>query len=169
MRFTSINIPEEFASKHGLKSVQMRGLGQVVLLAGKNGSGKTRLFNLIKEMFNRYPSLEERVSLNERIGYDEENSENIRQRIKSLQTQIYMSSKLEKIALEQELARLEGQLSTIKTDLENNKNRFKFTDYIQIEPEKGVNAIFDFVPKRLELMDAFIMSPADVENHAKFY
>jgi len=42
MRITEINMPAQ-ASDDGLPEIQMAKLGKVVVLAGKNGSGKTRL------------------------------------------------------------------------------------------------------------------------------
>lgn len=50
MSIKSVDIIEEHSKSAGLKPVKMDRLGQVVLIAGKNGCGKTRLLNLIKNM-----------------------------------------------------------------------------------------------------------------------
>ncbi|MDD5530623.1 MAG: AAA family ATPase [bacterium] len=54
MRITNITIPKSQIS-NGLSEVKMRRLGQVVLIAGKNGSGKTRLLNLISTLIGSKP------------------------------------------------------------------------------------------------------------------
>lgn len=46
MRITKVEIPKDLID-NGLEHVKMDKLGQIVLLAGKNGSGKTRLLDLI--------------------------------------------------------------------------------------------------------------------------
>lgn len=43
------------------KPLRMRNLGKCVVIAGKNGAGKTRLFDLIAQVANRYVSPEERL------------------------------------------------------------------------------------------------------------
>jgi predicted ATPase len=49
---TSINIPENFLDR-GLKNININRLGDTVVIAGKNGAGKTRLLNLIFECVNK--------------------------------------------------------------------------------------------------------------------
>src|SRR5687767_7965628 len=53
MRITAVNIPEAATSKYGLAPISMHSLGPVVVVAGKNGSGKTRLLRCINEITNR--------------------------------------------------------------------------------------------------------------------
>ncbi len=50
MRVTWLDIPKEAAIENGLEPVRMRQLGQVVVLAGPNGSGKTRLMAKLREV-----------------------------------------------------------------------------------------------------------------------
>ena len=51
MQITNVNIPSY--DNDGLKDISMSKLGNIVLISGKNGSGKTRILNKI---FNRYIS-----------------------------------------------------------------------------------------------------------------
>lgn len=46
MKITGINIPENFESK-GLKAINLSRFGEIVVIAGKNGSGKTRLLDIL--------------------------------------------------------------------------------------------------------------------------
>ena len=54
MKITKVNIPKDLI-KNGLERVNMDRLGQIVLLAGKNGSGKSRLLNLIASTISSKP------------------------------------------------------------------------------------------------------------------
>src|SRR5262245_42755043 len=63
MRILEVNIPSRLAANFGLGPVLLRGLGQVVVIAGKNGAGKTRLLNCVNEFLGRWTEpthLEER-------------------------------------------------------------------------------------------------------------
>lgn len=48
MKITEVNLIENITNKIGLKPISMKKIGDMVLLAGKNGSGKTRLLNLVR-------------------------------------------------------------------------------------------------------------------------
>ncbi len=50
MRITKLNIPH--SEQTGLGPIAMERLGDIVILAGKNGSGKTRLFKAIQDFGN---------------------------------------------------------------------------------------------------------------------
>ena len=55
MRITKVDIPKSDNS-YGLEHIKMDRLGQIVLIAGKNGSGKTRILNKIIETLNTKPT-----------------------------------------------------------------------------------------------------------------
>ncbi|MBY0539980.1 MAG: hypothetical protein K2P52_01015, partial [Campylobacterales bacterium] len=48
MKITEVNLVENITNPVGLKPISMKKIGNMVLLAGKNGSGKTRLLNLVR-------------------------------------------------------------------------------------------------------------------------
>jgi predicted ATP-binding protein involved in virulence len=47
MRIKKIDIPKSVDNNDGLEDIKMDKLGNIVLIAGKNGSGKTRILNKI--------------------------------------------------------------------------------------------------------------------------
>ncbi|WP_436515601.1 AAA family ATPase [Ekhidna sp. To15] len=157
MRITSINIPEEKIN-NGLKPIVMEKLGQVVLLAGKNGSGKSRILNLIQEHFKDKPkkieiennrkSIDE---LSEAIDVSKKKIEAHRQNEEN--PKIERISSLEKV-IEQHL----NDIESLK--VRNNwnliiTNQF-FNDY----------KIIRYVPKNIHLTDYRSLTLGTIESHA---
>ena len=64
MKIKKINIPEDITSSIGLAQIQMDRLKDIVLIAGKNGSGKSRLLNLIKDNLINIPNSTRQIELN---------------------------------------------------------------------------------------------------------
>lgn len=56
MRITSVSIPEGKVLDNGLAEINMSRLGRVVVLAGPNGSGKTRILGKVSKLCREYPS-----------------------------------------------------------------------------------------------------------------
>lgn len=54
MRIQKVNIPE--SDNDGLQEIKMDRLGPVVLIAGKNGAGKTRIFDKIQKIIKLKPT-----------------------------------------------------------------------------------------------------------------
>ena len=63
MKIVSINIPKSVSIHKGLGDIKMDKIGDLVLLAGKNGAGKTRILQIIKEMISSKPK-EMELSMN---------------------------------------------------------------------------------------------------------
>jgi ABC-type multidrug transport system ATPase subunit len=61
MIIRNIFIPEEYSRKHSLARISLNELGQFIILSGKNGSGKTRLLNIIKENLKLYNKNERHI------------------------------------------------------------------------------------------------------------
>src|SRR5687768_9993087 len=57
MRIIELNIPVEKCENYKLKPVKMSRLGQVVVIAGRNGAGKTRCLRLIKDIYQNYKGI----------------------------------------------------------------------------------------------------------------
>ena len=67
MRITKVNIPKSFED-NGIEDIKMDRPGKIVLLAGKNGSGKTRLLNKIRNALTRKSELSPRESITNLIN-----------------------------------------------------------------------------------------------------
>ena len=57
MKITKVNIPESF-NDNGIGQIEMERLGKIIIIAGVNGSGKTRLFSKIKKGLEDKPTLQ---------------------------------------------------------------------------------------------------------------
>ena len=57
MRITKITIPNELTSEKGIREISEERLGSVVALVGKNGSGKTRILDLLEENIRKIISV----------------------------------------------------------------------------------------------------------------
>jgi nucleoside-triphosphatase THEP1 len=55
MKIAKIDIPKSVNNSEGLDHIKMDKLGSIVLLTGKNGSGKTRILNKIVNELNIKP------------------------------------------------------------------------------------------------------------------
>jgi predicted ATP-binding protein involved in virulence len=49
MKFEKINIPKEQTQETGIEKIDIQQLPRVVAFVGKNGSGKTRILDLIEK------------------------------------------------------------------------------------------------------------------------
>ncbi|MFA7083254.1 MAG: AAA family ATPase [Arcobacteraceae bacterium] len=153
MKIIEVNLTENIANQVGLNPISMKKIDNMVLLAGKNGSGKTRLLNLIRNQAQNVKNeISQRNSAKSNIdSYStniknqaqqkqqlELNIQNYENNIKSFNQQIENQPK-QKEELEEAIQKFEEQLSfPIPIILENNQQNV---------------AVVDFVPNKIELED----------------
>jgi predicted ATPase/SAM-dependent methyltransferase len=56
MRITKINIPKDLGLQNGIENIKMDRLAKIVVLAGKNGSGKSRILQKISQLITEKPT-----------------------------------------------------------------------------------------------------------------
>lgn len=165
MKITKINIPKTAESNDGLETIKMDKLTKVVLIAGKNGSGKTRILNKIFNTLSSKPKISRLLK-----------SE---QEIKDLNTSIH--------SYKQSIIQLESQLTTAVgnaiTEIENNiqnqkrnvdswesslKNCLYEQEWNLIETDLQTDAypFIKFVPKKLELQDCNTFPKSQILSYA---
>ena len=148
MRIVKVDIPKDIV-KWGLKPIKMDRLGQIVLLAGKNGSGKSRVLrqlsstiskkpvkSSIKNAENFIPIYKAEIAQLERDNNLSQQRQTRRQRIGTLP-----NKDLNRLRI----ADLEKQIKIMQGDLEWN---YVSTD-ILAENYSPIN----FVPKQVILQD----------------
>ena len=166
MRITKIDIAKTSDNKDGLEHIKMDKLSNIVLIAGKNGSGKTRILNKIFNQFKLKPK-----------------------KSRLAQSNIDKKSHIANIARhKQSLSKFENQLKT-STDIsqqeEIQKNIDNYKRYL-INEEKGLEncekeqiwnlietdiqsenySFVYFVPKSLILQDSNTFAKSQMINYA---
>lgn len=153
MRIKRIDIPKSMEKNDGLEHIKMDKLDKIVLIAGKNGSGKTRILNKIFNTLNSKPTKTGIASAKTQLDDKKRNLASFEQSLISFAKQLKQNtnqtqiddinrniadhSRAKEIAIQQ-IAKLELQLNwnQIETSELNEK-------YSAVR----------FVPKRLDLKD----------------
>ena len=166
MRITKINIPKENIN-NGLEPVKMHKLGQVVLLAGKNGSGKTRLLNLISNTVATKPKKNQIDEATNQIKvYEDEISrekKNIENYQKALDSETNVDSRK---AHEQQIEQHNRNIDSYLKEIEKYK-RIKEWSLIETNEVVQNYTIIPFVPKSLELKDCNSFRKSEIISHAQ--
>lgn len=169
MKIEKINIDESITSQLGLKPVQMDRLNHVVLVAGKNGSGKSRLLQLIKEQVQAAPNKKKIEGLNKNI---KEYIATITQEEANIKN---LTAQLTTVGLnQQQIDSFKNSIKNSTTNIDSYKGsvdgwtkELERAKSISFFPEKEDNALVDFVPQSLILRDSYTISPQELDNYAK--
>jgi energy-coupling factor transporter ATP-binding protein EcfA2 len=171
MRIEKINLPEEVTKGFALAPVKMDRLGKLVLLAGKNGAGKTRFLELLKKEFGRYP-------LDKRLAELRTNRTSLKKRIADLNEQILKKeleiatarSMTQESLMRREIQRKQKSILENESALTNIEKDLEIVSSIEINPGKTSGALVDFVPKSLQLTDSYELATSQKEqNFRKIY
>lgn len=166
MKIEKVDLPIEVTKEVELKPILMERLGKVVLVAGKNGAGKSRLLNLIRtyaischsaDMIN---DLKQGILRNEKsIARLKENLVNFERRLVSGVADNGITDLNRKMAI--------SDIETDKKGIENNIKEIKLSERIVFSPLKDHNSLIEFVPKSLNLVDSYDITAKDIDSHAK--
>lgn len=168
MRIEAINLSRQVYESMGIglptlpmdEPLQLSDLGQCVVIAGKNGSGKTRLLTLLAEIVNKYITHENRLQ----VEYE------ITQNLNAKRHNEAEVQRLENQGLRQgessgQLDQLRRHLASNETEIERLRNMLAASDTLTIRGE-GLPKIVFFVPKSTELQDPINGRELDAINQA---
>lgn len=169
MKIEKIDLDESFTSRLGLKPVQMDRLNNVVLIAGKNGSGKSRLLQLIKDevssTFNKH-QIEQIIRNNNNyktsIVQEEANIQEVK--VQLARTEL---SQLQITSFENSVLNSERNITSYKKSLSENQRELDKVNAFSFFPEKEDNALVDFVPKSIKLLDSYTITAQSLDDHAR--
>jgi len=166
MKITKINIPKSKIN-NGLEAVKMHRLGQVVLLAGKNGSGKTRLLNLISNTINSKPKENQIDSAS--LGIKNYQKETVQDfiNIENYQKAINSETNPDRIkAHEQQIVRHQKNIDRYKTEI-NKCEQIINWKLIETDVIHQKYSIIPFVPKSTEITDCNSFRKSEMITSAK--
>lgn len=158
MRIEAINLNRQLFESMGIglptlpmdEPLQLSGLGQCVVIAGKNGSGKTRLLTLLDDIATKYVTPETRRQVEYEIARNRDAQRRAQTQIERIETQGPREGE-NPGTLEQ----LRRQIASHDSEMEQRRQRLTASDALTMSGE-GLPKIVFFVPKSTELKD-----PAD--------
>lgn len=152
MKITKVKISATENFKDGLKDIHMDRLGSVVILAGKNGSGKSRILQRLQYELSQKPvkSIVEKapneIAINEKAILDYEIV------IKQLQATIKNAPERLRRNPEAQLNNYTNLIKQCESQIRNNK-RYLEWDLVTTDYKLENYSATAFVPKRLTLID----------------
>ncbi len=163
MRITKIEIPEE-EIENGLKKVSMSRLGNMVILAGKNGAGKTRLLKLIEEKIKLKPTVQVVNKLKSDIKIYEGL---ITQDLETLaRFKEHLQKNPDDERVKKQVQDTSARLTTHGNRIDVFNEKLKW-DKIQTNEYKDNYAVVHFVPKELSLNDCNNFNKSQVKAFAE--
>ena len=152
MKITKVEIPKKTSLDDGLETIKMDKLSKVVLIAGKNGSGKTRILNKIFDTFIKKPtksrilkSIENTKDFNSRI---QDSKEIIKQNENFIQNSVENSTEI----FEKNIERHKKSIEALNLELSKYVNVQQW-NLIETDLENDNYSFVRFVPKVLNLQD----------------
>lgn len=154
MRIEAVNLSGEVYASMGVgmptlpmdDPLQLQNLGQCVVIAGKNGSGKTRLLTLLEQIATRYVSPELRRQSLYQIAQNQEIQKANRAAAERLEAQ---PKNGDPPGQAEELRR---QVAATQTEIDRLQTTLQISDALIISGE-GTPKIVAFVPKSTKLED----------------
>ena len=165
MRITKVDIPKN--DLDGLASIKMEKLQPIVLITGKNGSGKTRILNKIFATLRIKPTITAIKNANARLKTFNTNAfaysselHNLRQRLDTVSGDVELDTIKKNIKIYEDATQSEIiEKSSLGRDVIN---------WSQIETSEQAESFsfFHFVPKELNLLDPNSFSREQLINSA---
>ena len=153
MRITNIDIPKTSESNDGLEHIKMDKLDKIVLIAGKNGSGKTRILNKIFHTLSFKPK---KSRLNQCQIELIENRNQLNGNVNALngaESQLtQMTEPMQKESVSLNIENYKRQITAYKNNIVSNEKEINW-DLISTNEESDNYSFVKFVPKSLILQD----------------
>ncbi|MDQ2769233.1 MAG: AAA family ATPase, partial [Bacteroidota bacterium] len=167
MKIESIHIPATEAAQIGLREVKLSKMGNVVVIAGKNGSGKTRFLDLLQRHLKRI--LDIRLSKSENDDLIQGLQGSINEWVKRLQS---LRDQIIKGNDEIQNIRWTGECSNLEEDIRRNER-----DIIELSIQKellqntvviGKANLLKYVPINISLTDSNTLTPNQLQEYAGY-
>jgi predicted ATPase len=166
MRIKKIDIPKTPNSNDGLEHIKMDKLDSIVLIAGKNGSGKTRILNKIFNTFSSKPIksklLQSQIDEKNHIS----NLKSYRQTLSQLEIQLNSQSDAnQREQTQRSIDEYKRYIELQENALRNCKDEQSWA-LIETDIQSDNYTFVRFVPKRLDLQDCNTFAKTQIINFA---
>lgn len=168
MKIIKIDLSEDQTSVVGLKPIKMERLGDVVLIAGKNGSGKTRLLEIIKSSIRNYPKENEVASLKRNIVNIQNSIDSAKMTIEN-NTKNLKDGNFDELRIQASkltISKSESEIISYNDQIFLSNERLSFLKKIDIIPVVDESRVVDFVPKSVVLKDSYVITPQDLKSYS---
>jgi len=153
MKINRINIPKATSHDDGLDVIKMDKLNNVILIAGKNGSGKTRILEKIFNTLKQKPTKSQVEQLYQRLETQKNNLKVLEERVAKYKVQlISSSSEVYTAGFNKNIEAAEKSMDDSRKDIETIMLQINWTPIETSEIKETYSAI-QFVPKNLSLID----------------
>lgn len=150
MRITKIDIPQNLDNSDGLDQIKMDKLGSIVLIAGKNGSGKTRILNKIFNTLNSKPKKNTVETAKNQLRTANETIIKQQQRLEKFQQQLASNSS--QPIWQNRIQQTEKTIENFRNQINNYEKTLNWNSIQTNELDEKYSSVY-FVPKKLELSD----------------
>ncbi|MEJ5092360.1 AAA family ATPase [Sphingobacterium faecium] len=166
MKIIKIDIPKSTDNNDGLEYIKMEKLNNIVLIAGKNGSGKTRILNKIFSTLISKPTKSGVYSAKDRLGFSRKNVISFEQTLKQFTGKLSLLT--DQVQIEQTNRDIQNYQDAIKSTLQEIAQLELQLEWKQIETSETSDSYSSvrFVPKSLNLIDCNSFAKNQIMAHA---
>jgi ABC-type multidrug transport system ATPase subunit len=157
MKINSVNIPEEITSNYGLPSIQMSKLSNVVIIAGKNGAGKTRFFTMLQGVIEKHPTAKREQSIDDAMLTHKQRLGILKYAQQNAQA---TKDKKEEQQLAQSIAARNKEIMKLEREQANG-------NYLSFNAPKEDTQVTNFVPRSLGLIDSYDITEKARSTYAR--
>lgn len=165
MKIVKVNIPK---SDDGLENIKMERLGQIVILAGKNGSGKSRILTKIQDTLQKKMKKKDFDTLEKETNQFKQDLERHRQSLLKSEAENPSENLIKGLSAfsPQSLNYLTLEIKKLEDKIKANEDKLSW-NLVETSEMADVYPCFPFVPKTTDLVDSSSMNQHQMENASK--
>ncbi len=168
MHIVKLELPQDILTKYGLTSVKLDKLKPIVIVTGKNGAGKSRLFDAINEFLNRLPLDNQVNQAYQKITDLELDTGTLETRIQSWKQELQKPlAEAQKKDYERAIEDSNNKIQSYKNQLLTQRHLIDLRKSIEFSTTFTRRTLSNFVPKKSELRDANSLPKNQLEQIAK--
>lgn len=165
MKITEIEIPKDYHLTDGLCDIKMSRLNQIVLIAGQNGSGKSRLLKKISGLFTKKTTPKQLQESLDQLPSFEEALQNNKNLLKKFDDENYQPQ-LNEVQRQSKIDKIQRQIEKYKNNHIPNSLKYINWNYITTDVDSEKYSTLEFVPKQITLSDPSSLSKTNLLNNA---